>query len=99
MEIKSSQFDRSDPFAQIKQRVTTAETFLRQMPPTQREQLLDEMLPPMPMYRPQPAIESAVTMVTVKIEEWDGGPVMQQSQPTVIIRPRRVARQIPWQCG
>lgn len=96
MEIKSTQFDMSDPFAQLKQRVTTAETYLRQMPPAQREQLLAEMLPAMPVHRP-PAIASAATMVTVKVEEWDGGPVEQRSQPTVILRPRRVARHIPWQ--
>jgi len=96
MEIKSSQFDMSDPFAQVKQRVTSAETFLRQMPPAQREQLIAEMLPAMPAHR-LPAAESAVQMVTVKVEEWDGGPVVQQSQPTVIIRPRRAARHIPWQ--
>lgn len=96
MEIKSTQFDMSDPFAQIKQRVTTAETYLRQMPPAQREQLLAEMLPAMPAYRP-PAVESAVTMVTVKVDEWDGGQIVQRPQPTVILRPRQVARHIPWQ--
>lgn len=97
MEIPSTRFDATDPFAQLKQQVTTAETYLRQMPPAQREQLLAEVLPPMPMHRPSPAIEPAVTMVTVKVEEWDGGPVVAKSQPTAIYRPRRVARHIPWQ--
>lgn len=97
MEIKSSQFDMSDPFAQIKQRITTAETFLRQMPLAQREQLLAEMLPAMPAHRSLPSSEGAAHMVTVKVEEWDGGPVEQRSQPTVINRPRRIARHISWQ--
>jgi hypothetical protein len=74
-----------------------AETVLRQMPSAQREQLLAKMLPPMPMHRPSPAVEPAVTMVTVKVEEWDGGPVVARSQPTAIYRPRRIARHIPWQ--
>ena len=60
-------------------------------------QLLAEMLPPMPMHRPSPAIEPTVTMVTVKTEEWDGGPVAQQRYPTVVVRPRRIVGYIPWQ--
>ena len=63
----------------------------------QTRQLLAEMLPPMPMHRPSPTIEPAVTMVTVKVEEWDDGPVVARSQPTAIYRPRRVTRHIPWQ--
>lgn len=97
MEIKSTQFDMTNPFAPLQQRVHQVETVLRQMPPAQREQLLAEMLPPMPMHRPSPTIEPAVTMVTVKVEEWDDGPVVARSQPTAIYRPRRVTRHIPWQ--
>jgi len=97
MEIKSTQFDMTNPFAPLQQRMNQAETVLRQMPPAQREQLLAEMLPPMPMHRPAPAIEQAVTMVTVKVEEWDGGPAVQQRHPTAVLRPRRIARPIPWQ--
>lgn len=97
MEIKSTQFDMTNPFAPLQQRVNQVETVLRQMPPAQREQLLAEMLPPIPMHRPSPATEPAVTMVTVKTEEWDGGPVAQQRYPTAVIRPRRIVRTIPWQ--
>ena len=97
MEIHSTRFDMTDPFAQAKLQMKRAETVLRQMPSAQREQLLAEMLPPMPMHRPSPAIEPAVTMVTVKVEEWDGGPVVQQRYPTAIIRPRRIVGTIPWQ--
>ena len=97
MKIHSTRFDMTDPFAQAKLQMKRAETVLRQMPSAQREQVLAEMLPPMPMHRPSPAIEPAVTMVTVKVEDWDGGPVVQHRYPTVVLRPRRIVGTIPWQ--
>jgi hypothetical protein len=96
MEIPSTRFDATDPFAQAKLQMKQAETVLRQMPPAQREQLLAEMLPPMPMHRP-PAIEPAVTMVSVKVEDWDGGPVARPTAPMMIRRPRRIVGHVPWQ--
>ena len=97
MEIPSTRFDATDPFAQAKLQMKQAETVLRQMPPAQRDQLLAEMLPPMPMHRPSPAIEPAVTMVTVKVEDWDGEPTASASAPMMIRRPRRIVGYIPWQ--
>lgn len=97
MEIPSTRFDATDPFAQAKLQMRQAETVLRQLPPVQREQRLAEMLPPMPMHRPSPANEPAVTMVTVKADDWDGRPVVQRAASTPVIRPRRIARHIPWQ--
>ena len=97
MEIPFTRFDATDPFAQAKLSMKKAETVLRKMPPEQREQLLAEMLPSMPIHRPSPAIEPAVTMVTVKVDEWDGGPVVPQRYPTVGLRPRRIVGYIPWQ--
>ena len=97
MEIKPTQLDMTNPFAPMQQRLNQVETVLRQMPPAQREQLLAELLPPMPMHRPSPLIEPAVTMASVKVDEWDGGPVVQQRYPTAIIRPRRIVGTIPWQ--
>ena len=97
MEIKPTQLDMTNPFAPMQQRMNQVETVLRQLPTAQREQLLAEMLPSMPMHRPSPLTESAVTMVTVKAEEWDGGPVAQQRFPTTILRPRRIVGTIPWQ--
>ena len=97
MEIPFTRFDATDPFAQAKLQMKKAETVMRQLPPAQREQLLAEMLPPMPMHRPAPTIDPAVTMVSVKVEEWDGGPVVQQRYPTAILRPRRIVGTIPWQ--
>lgn len=97
MEIKSTQFDMTNPFAPLQQRMNQIETVLRQMPPAQQEQLLAEMLPPMPMHRPAPAIDPAVTMVSVKVEDWDGGLVVQRAASTPVLRPRRIARHIPWQ--
>ena len=97
MEIKPTQLDMTNPFALLQQRVNQVDTVLLQMPPALREQLLAEMLPPMPMHRPSPPIEQAVTMVTVKVEEWDGGSVVQRAASTPVLRPRRIARHIPWQ--
>lgn len=97
MEIKRAQFDMTNPFTPMQKRMNQVETVLRQLPTAQREQLLAEMLPPMPMHRPSPLIEPAVTMVSVKTEEWDGGPVVQQRYPTAVIRPRRIVGTIPWQ--
>ena len=97
MEIHSTRFDMTDLFAQAKLQMKRAEAVLRQMPSAQQEQVLAEMLPPIPMHRPSPAIEPAVTMVTVKVEDWDGGPVVQHRYPTVVLRPRRIVGTIPWQ--
>lgn len=97
MEIPSTRFDATDPFAQAKLQMKQAETVLRQMPLAQREQLLAEMLPPMPMHRPSPVIDQAVTMVTVKVDEWDGGPAAKASAPMMIRRPRRIVGHVPWQ--
>lgn len=97
MEIPTTRFDATDPFAQAKLQMKQAETVLRQMPPVQREQLLAEMLPRMPMHRPSPAIDQAVTMVSVKVDEWDGGPTARAIAPMMIRRPRRMVGTIPWQ--
>ena len=97
MEIKRTQFDMTNPFAPLQQQVNQVETVLRKMPLAQREQLLAEILPPMAMHRHSPVIEPAVTIVTVKTEEWDGGPVLQQRYPTAVLRPRRIVGTIPWQ--
>ena len=97
MEIKPTQLDMTNPFAPMQQRMNQVETVLRQLPTAQREQLLAEMLPSMPMHRSSPLTESAVTMVTVKTEEWDGRPVVKQQYPTAIFRPRRIVSTIPWQ--
>ena len=40
MEIKSTQFDMTNPFAPLQQRMNQVETVLQQMPSAQREQLL-----------------------------------------------------------
>ena len=97
MEIHSTRFDMTDPFAQAKLQMKKAETVMRQLPPAQREQVLAEMLPPMPMHRPAPAIEQAVTMVSVKVEEWDGGPAARATTPMMFRRQRRIVGYIPWQ--
>ena len=97
MEIPFTRFDATDPFAQAKLQMKQAETILQQMPSAQRQQLLAEVLPPMPVHRPSSAIEPVVTMVTVKVDDWDGGPVARPSTLMMIRRPRRIVGHIPWQ--
>lgn len=97
MEIKPTQFDMTNPFAPLQQRMNQVETVLRQMPPARREQLLAEMLLPMPMHRPSSTSEPAVTMVSVKVEDWDGGPAARAIAPMMFRRPRRIVGYIPWQ--
>lgn len=41
----------------------------------------------------QPAAEG----MTVKVDEWDGGPVAKATAPMMIRRPRRIVGHIPWQ--
>ena len=50
MEIPSTRFDATDPFAQAKLQMKQAETIHQKMPSAQRQQLLAEMLPPIPMH-------------------------------------------------
>jgi hypothetical protein len=97
MELHSTRFDATDPFAQVKQQMRKAETVLRQLPSVQREQLLAEMLPPIPVRQSPPAIEPAVTMVSVKVEDWDGGPTAKVTVPMMMRRPRRIVGHVPWQ--
>ena len=97
MGISSTRFDATDPFAQAKLQMKQAETVLRQLPPVQRERLLAELQPSIPMRQSLPAIEPAVTMVTVKSDDWDGGPAARATAPMMIRRPRRIVGYVPWQ--
>jgi hypothetical protein len=97
MEIPSTRFDATDPLAQAKLKMRQAEAVLRQMPPVKREQLLTELLPPIPVRQSLPSIEPAVTMVSVKVEDWDGGPAAKATAPMMIRRPRRIVGHVPWQ--
>lgn len=97
MEIKTTQYDMTDPFAQLKQRAVRLDTFLQQLPQAQQEQVLDALLPPIPLYQPPAAIEPAVQMVTVKVAAWEGETAVPQSLPTFIQRRRRTVRHVTWQ--
>jgi hypothetical protein len=97
MEIPSTRFDATDPFAQAKLQMRRAETVLRQMPSVQREQLLAELQPSLPVRRTSPTIEPAVTMVDIKVEDWDGGPAAKANAPMMIRRSRRILGHVPWQ--
>jgi len=97
MEIPSTRFDATAPFAQAKLQMRQAETVLRQLPSVQREQLLAELQPPISVRQSSPAIEPAVTMVSVKVEDCDGGPVSKAAAPMKMRRPRRIVGYVPWQ--
>lgn len=86
----------TNPFAQVRQQMNRAEIVLPQLPPAQREELLAELLPSIRARRSSPAIEPAVTMVTVKTDDLDGGPVVQRAATMPVLRPRRITRHIPW---
>lgn len=96
MELNPRQFDQTNPFAQLEQRAAQAKTYLRQIPPQRRAQILDAILPPV-VVQPHPGIEPAVRMVSVKVEEWDGGVPAQSASPNLIFRRRRLQRPVPWQ--
>jgi len=96
MELKSTQFDMTDPFVQLSQRARQAETYLQQLPLTQRQQLMAEMHPPVVVGRP-PAFEPAVRMVTAEIGARAGAPTGDYTPPTVVYRPRRLVRPVTWQ--
>lgn len=96
MQIKSTQFDMTDPFAELKQRASRAQTLLRQLPPAQRKHVMTQLVQTLPAPRTS-CTGSPVTMVTFEIERWDGGASIPSVPPALVRMPRRRFRQIPWQ--
>lgn len=90
MELKSTQFDMTDPFARQEGLAREVERHLLAMPETRRQQLLVRALPPVMAVQSQP-VETRVHFATVRVPEW---PLGQEApaQPTVIFRPRRIQR-------
>lgn len=93
MEIRTSQFDMSDAFAQVKERIAQAETALPQMPPAQRRALLDAMQPH-DWSDQAVVVEAAVALPLVAVAHWDGA---RNSSPQygapVPVRRRRTGSQ------
>lgn len=99
MEIDlTKHLDQTDPVGQQKRRLLQAMRWqqqIREAPPAMPPEVFKRQ--PMQLAAGAARHELAVHIATVELPEWDGGPVVQQSQPTVINRPRRVARHISWQ--
>lgn len=103
MDIKRHQFDHTDPFARPKQQAAQLKHWQAQMkrvsqlaPPDVLDDVLQgrgfqENLGGTVHYEPSARIS------TVEMPAWDGESMTQASQPSVIYRPRRTARHIPWQ--
>lgn len=94
MEIRTSQLDMSDSFAQAKHRLAQAETVLQQMPPSQRRALAEAMQEA--ASTPQPGCaEGPVAMTFVAVPEWDGGVMQRSTTPLRVRQPRQRPAQKP----
>lgn len=99
MDIKRHQFDHTDPFARPKQQAAQLKHWQAQMkrmsqlvpPDVLQGRGFQENLGGTVHYEPSARIS------TVEMPTWDGESMAQASQPSVIYRPRRIARHIPWQ--
>ncbi|MDP1904524.1 MAG: hypothetical protein Q8M09_09815 [Pseudomonadota bacterium] len=90
MELKSTQFDMTDPFTRQEHLAREVERHLLAMPEARRQPLLARALPPVMIGQVQP-VETRVHFATVPVPEWPLGQAMP-AQPTVIFRPRRIRR-------
>lgn len=103
MDIKRHQFDHTDPFARPKQQARQVKQWQAQIkrvshlsPPD----VLDEVMRGGNIQSPIGGIvhyEPSARISTVEMPAWDGESMTASSQPSVIYRPRRIARHIPWQ--
>lgn len=103
MDIKRHQFDHTDPFARPKQQARQVRQWQAQMkrvsqlaPPG----VLDDVMRGGNIQSPIGGIvhyEPSVRISTVDVPTWNGESMTASSQPSVIYRPRRIARHIPWQ--
>lgn len=99
MEIRTSQLDMSDSFAQAKQRLAQAETVLQQMPHSQRralaEALEESASTPQSSCVDGPVAMTPVAMTSVAVSEWDGGVMPRSTTPLHVRRPRQRPAQKP----
>lgn len=104
MEINiRNHLDQTDPFArpkqlarQVKQWQAQVKRLRHSLPPEVFEQVMHGIHTPTPIggighYEP------SVHFSTVEVPAWNGESMTASSQPSVIYRPRRIARHIPWQ--
>ena len=98
MEIRTSQLDMSDSFAQVKQRLAQAETVLQQMPPSERRALAEAIQESASSAQPE-YFDGPVAMTSVAVPDWDGGPMPRSTTPLRVRRPRQRPARKPllWQ--
>ncbi len=97
------QFDQTDPFAQanvaamqIRHWQDRVRPTRKDIPPEVWDRLADQVIAQQRTAR-TPQYEQPVHLSTVEVPAWDGEREMSSSLPTVIYRPRRVARHVTWQ--
>lgn len=93
MELKSTHFDMTDPFARQEHLARKVERHLLAMPAARRQEILAEYLPPVtvepPRFAPMP-----VATTRFPVEERPPLQAEHVSMPTTIFRPRRIRRQL-----
>ena len=97
------QFDQTDPFARLKELASQIGRWQSQIkripqsvPPEVLEQLADQVIAQQRQaIRPQ--FEQPVHLSTVEVPAWNGERDTLSSFPTLVFRPRRVARDVTWQ--
>jgi hypothetical protein len=91
MELKSTQFDMTDPFARPTRLAGEAERRILAMPAARRQQIFAEYLSPAATTEVQ-WVEMPVQTRPFPVETWRPAHVAPLSQPTVTYRPRRIRR-------
>ncbi|MDP2433141.1 MAG: hypothetical protein Q8O33_14095 [Pseudomonadota bacterium] len=91
MELKSTQFDMTDPFARQEVLARKVERHLLAMPAARRQAILADFLPPI-MAEPPRLISMPVTTTRFPMEAQPLPQAAPVSMPTVIYRPRRIRR-------
>lgn len=96
-------FDQTDPFAQLKEAGLQVRHWQDRIRPTREDippevwdELADRFIAQQRTVR-TPQYEQPGHLSTVEVPAWDGERDISQSPPTVVYRPRRVARDVTWQ--
>jgi len=97
MEIPSTRFDMTDPFAHVKSQIKQAQTLLRTLPQVQQQQLIAQWQASLPARCSSPEVQGRVKMIDVKTDDWDGERAARPAAPMQLRRPHRRSVPLPWQ--
>ena len=96
-------FDQTDPFAQLKEAGMQVRHWQDRIRPTREDippevwdELADRFIAQQRTVR-TPQYEQTGHLSTVEVPAWNGQRDTSSSLPTVVYRPRRVARDVTWQ--